>query len=224
MRLIESLRFSIVAFATASCTHASWHVELASMTRAVASGAHTESDQVPMCLTPKRIAPAMVDNRGMGDVLLERCDVFRRYFDDTFAGACGALPGIARVLDEQGDERARALAALPLVPAQCRARFPEDLHGVDTSKRATEDASWQSCTADDNIATTYSRDLARVPHAYVSLGLHLFAVGISNRLTPLGQQYLRKYVVCEALAATAQRDPEVRAAYADVLFTSKEGP
>jgi hypothetical protein len=44
-------------------------------------------------------------------------------------------------------------------------------------------------------------------------------MGLWRHLTPIGRQYLRKYVVCEALAATAERDPAVRAAYADVLVT-----
>jgi hypothetical protein len=205
----QLLTAAVVLFAVACAHPAETHVTLA----ATPSAPATTSEPVVMCETPKHRF-TFVEHREMDDVLTMQCDRFRHYFDSSVGLGCDErLPGIYRVLMEGRDERERALAAVPLAPSSCVQAFPQELKGVDTGRPVDEvDPRWRDCAP-------YVPDLAGAPHLYVSVGLHVFAMGLWRHLTPIGRQYLRKYVVCEALAATAERDPAVRAAYADVLVT-----
>jgi hypothetical protein len=113
-----------------------------------------------------------------------------------------AHPGVYTLEARAKRNEVFAGAALPLISARCRKHFPLDgIPGDDVDRPIYEvDADWRRCQPDGELAAAYEVDYgdsARWSDGHIAAGAHLFALAIAPHLTPLGKQYLRKFILCE---------------------------
>ena len=171
-------------------------------------------------------------SRGIEDVLFAACDEFVPAFQTMVRYDCeDAAPELARAAGEADarrkedglyesktrDEHDKVLgtAALPLLPATCGRHFAKGVEGDDWGRSVWElTDEWRDCAADPELVDAYVAHLGYAIYFNVAdtpVGVWLFAKALWSKLTPLGQQYMRKLVVCEMTEKRAARgDAEER--------------
>jgi hypothetical protein len=230
------MRASIgMALSLAACTH----VETAASPVAVSLPPARPAPQCIMpasapttgelCRSPHGDRRDHFNQRGLEDVLFDACDRFEPRFEEMVRLSCadaftvhhddgeprdanGVMPGATR----DARDRVFGKAALPLLPARCKGHFG-NVAEDDWGRGVWElDSEWQSCAPDREVLDAYIIDYGdsmSFPIADVPVGAWIYATALADRMTPLGKQYLRKFVVCELLenaSAHAEADDRKR--------------
>jgi hypothetical protein len=186
-------------------------------------------ESVAMCLSPRGSRDDFTD-KGLKDLMFASCDDFMPEFQRTVGLACiDAARPLSNALQAAPTERKRpslyaasaraernrvfAEAALPLLAPRCRKHFPASgIPGDDVDRPIYEvDADWRQCQPDGEFASANEVDYgdsARWSDGHIAAGAHLFAVAIAPHLTPLGKQYLRKFLQCEMNDIEALHGPD----------------
>lgn len=118
--------------------------------------------------------------------------------------------------DRRRERRARQFldAARGRVPAACAGGFPRDEE--DFSRAIFEvKPDWRRCPPDEDLFRSFTFDHGdRVTFgaAAIGAGPYFWALALKSHLTPVGRQYLHKFLACEVVASDAVflHDPAAR--------------
>jgi len=216
--------FLVFVLALAACAPAVSRVRV-HVDAAAAPPARVEASPL-QCKTPA--SPGPFDDQDVDAFFFGTCAAFEPVFYRVVADSCSeAMPALASALravagdtlleplpegSDLSTERQRRSftlfrAARAFVPARCTsdlnlARFPADDYGRPVADVSTLWRDVPSCRPDAELFAL--RTIAQ-PRSFVfeqgdvDVGVWLFALAVAPRLTPLGKEYLRKFLFCDEL-------------------------
>ena len=176
-------------------------------------------------------------------LLFGTCETFLPAFLDVVRSSCSeAAPELVKAI--VAEQAARLLpgaaertndafyldlarASRPFVPDGCRRSFPTD--DEDVGRQIFEiKKDWRECYPDPELLGAFTRDRGAIV-TYASSSIvaaeYFWALGIAPHMTPLGKQFLRKFLVCGQYQATPsfiQAWPETEYPYADQQGEAEE--
>ncbi len=147
-------------------------------------------------------------------LLFAGCDRFLPSFLDAVRSSCGAAtPELVKALVAEQTARvqpdfarrtsdaaylALARASRPFVSAGCAKSFPTD--DEDVGRQIFEiKRDWRECYPDPELLLAFTHDLgAMVTYSSSSIvaAEYYWAVAMAPHMTPVGKQFLRKFLVC----------------------------
>jgi hypothetical protein len=174
-----------------------------------------------MCQERYGLSPrASGDN--VDQLLFASCTEYLPAFLDFVRSSCASAvpPLVEAIVVEQStriDPRAKdavealqkryldlARASRPFVPRACLGSFPHD--GEDAERQIFEiKEDWKSCYPDAELLSAFTNDRgALVTYASSSINEaeYYWSVAMAPHMTPLGRQFLRKFLVCGQFVAS----------------------
>jgi hypothetical protein len=220
--------YAVLLALVSACTPTSSELAVPKAPVAAAPPAVPEPPQTGLCKTPQ-YERDLYWRSHLDDVLFGNCEDFEPSFFDDLAQACAeAAPDLARALKEAADpdlsaappdpyggtwrkyERRRAIlfeAAKSHVSAQCmdgESRVAIDDWGRSLSERYG--TAWRDvpeCRPDPELfhmMREADKIAVHFEYGHVDFAYHYFALALRPHLTPMGAQYLRKFLFCSSLA------------------------
>ena len=211
--------------AVAACAPAIPRVEVAPAPPPNAA-AHVGVDFALQCKTPP--SPGPFGDQDVDAFFFGTCAAFEPVFYRVIADSCGeAMPALGEALRAVADDRlveplpepndittprdrksfTLLQASRAFVPARCTsdmnlAKFPVDDYGRSIADVSTLWRDVPSCRPD---AELFALRTVAEPRSFVfeqgdvDVGVYMFALAIAPHLTPIGKQYLRKFLLCDEL-------------------------
>jgi hypothetical protein len=178
-------------------------------------------------------------------LLFEGCDRFLPSFLDAVRSSCGeATPELVKAIVAEQTARmqpdfarrtsdaaylALARASRPFVPAGCAKSFPTE--DEDVGRQIFEiKRDWRECYPDPELLLAFTHDLgAMVTYSSASIiaAEYYWAVAMAPHMTPVGKQFLRKFLVCgqfQAPPSFIEQWPESQYPYGDLPDDSPAEP
>lgn len=217
MRLASLMVIVVFASASACASTAPQPVGVSLPVASASCAPVVTEPRAELCASPSSFTHDF-QHRGLEDVLFASCDVFMSEYWIRIGGACDGVAhdladasschGGPEPCPEEGDRAAwdqklGTAAADHLTPA-CRTWSTRIAWGDPVG-----DAS---CAPGNDVARgplTIAPDVA-VSMRDVPVGAWTYAIALEPHLGGLGKQYLRKFLVCEALETRAARGDEAR--------------